>query len=133
MLVRAYLNRLVERNRTLILEEAASLRDFSSLLMKHRNTGVAWTREEKQRLRNDLAQLSLVVPALAIFLLPGGALLLPVLAEALDRRKHKRTVTLEPEVFKQLHEHAVGDPHPVPGEPEPAPVLNKQPLGDQIS
>lgn len=131
MLVSAYFNSLIAKNRTLILQEAASLHDFMSLLMKRRNTGVRWTREEKQRLRNDMAQLSLVVPALAIFLLPGGAFLLPFLAEALDRRKNRRAATLKSEELEKPHEHAVADAHAVPGEPKPVVVNQDKALGDQ--
>jgi hypothetical protein len=31
-----------------------------------------------------------VIPAVALFSLPGGSILLPVLAEAIDRRKTRR-------------------------------------------
>lgn len=60
------------------------------LLMKQRNTGVKWTREEKTQLKSNLKHLSLYVPALIIFALPFGSLLLPVLTEVLDRRDKDR-------------------------------------------
>ena len=60
------------------------------LLMKKRNTGFAWTKEEKKHLQSQLKHLSLYVPILIIFILPFGTLLIPVLAEMLDRRKQPR-------------------------------------------
>ena len=62
------------------------------LLMKHRNTGLKWTSEEIAEIRLHLRNISKLVPALIVFLLPGGALLLPLLAEVLDRRKKARLV-----------------------------------------
>ncbi|MDX9714094.1 MAG: LETM1 domain-containing protein [Dissulfurispiraceae bacterium] len=60
------------------------------LLMKHRNTGAAWTREEKIVIRQHIKNISKIIPILIIFLLPGGSLLLPFLAEVLDRRSEPR-------------------------------------------
>jgi hypothetical protein len=60
------------------------------LLMKHRNKGQKWTREEKKEIKTHLKNISRIVPSVIIFLLPGGSLLLPFLAEVLDRRKEKR-------------------------------------------
>jgi hypothetical protein len=37
-----------------------------------------------------LKNLSKIIPALIIFLLPGGSFLLPILADVLDRRKTRR-------------------------------------------
>ncbi len=90
------LRRFVEKHRLFIYAEAEGLQDFMALLMKHRNTGMRWTREEKRRLRRHFVHLALYVPALFIFLLPGGSLLLPVLAEILDRRKHRRPDASQP-------------------------------------
>ncbi|MCX5804647.1 MAG: hypothetical protein NT010_01080 [Proteobacteria bacterium] len=63
---------------------------FTKLLMKHRNTGIEWTREEKIKLKYYLWRIAIYVPIIIIFLLPFGTLLLPVLAESLDRRKNRR-------------------------------------------
>ena len=60
------------------------------LLMKNRNTSEKWTREEIREIRAHLRHIAMLVPALIIFLLPGGLLLLPLLAEVLDRRKKIR-------------------------------------------
>ncbi len=66
------------------------MQDFMRLLMKQSNTGIEWTEEEKMQLKSDLKHISLYVPALIIFVLPFGALLLPVLTEVLDRRDKDR-------------------------------------------
>ncbi|MBM4333421.1 MAG: hypothetical protein FJ117_19745 [Deltaproteobacteria bacterium] len=66
------------------------MQGFLQLLFKQRNTELKWQKEEKEQLKNHLKRLSLYVPILIIFTLPGGSLLLPVLAEILDRRKTRR-------------------------------------------
>ena len=59
------------------------------LLMKHRNGG-SWTAEERAELLMQLRILSRVSPTLLLLLLPGSALLLPVYAWWLDRRREVR-------------------------------------------
>jgi len=74
----------------MILEEAGQINGFMKLLMKPRNTGAGWTKQEKAQLRKHLKRLSLYVPVLIIFLAPTLApSSIPVLAEILDRRKNK--------------------------------------------
>ncbi len=85
-----FLKRLISRNKEIILKESSYITGFMQLLMKPRNTGEGWTREEKDKLKIDIKHLSSYVPVLIIFLLPGGSLLLPFLAEILDRRKAAR-------------------------------------------
>lgn len=60
------------------------------ILMKPRNTGEKWTKEEKREIKRHLKRISKIFTILIIFLLPGGSLLLPILAEVLDRRKTRR-------------------------------------------
>ena len=79
------------KNRALIIKEGRYLKGFMQLLMKQRNTGEKWTEEEKTQLKFNLKHLSLYVPALIIFALPLGSLLLPILTEVLDRRDKDRT------------------------------------------
>ncbi|MCL5023800.1 MAG: hypothetical protein M1497_10620 [Nitrospirae bacterium] len=88
--VRFLLRVFIRRNRELIYREAGFLNGFMHLLMKQRNTGARWTRNERDELKSGLRHLSCYVPVLIIFLLPGGALLLPFLADILDRRKRQR-------------------------------------------
>jgi hypothetical protein len=80
----------IKKNKDLILNETNEMNGFTKLLMKHRNTGIEWTREEKIKLRYYLWRIAIYVPIIVIFLLPFGTLLLPVLAESLDRRKNRR-------------------------------------------
>jgi hypothetical protein len=88
----SYLDNLFKRYKDIIYTEGQRMRGFLVLLMKRRNTGIPWSKEEKQEIRNHLRHISKVVPLLIIFLLPGGTILLPVLAFFLDRRRNKRTV-----------------------------------------
>jgi len=90
-MIKLFLKRHILKNRALILQESRHMAEFIQLLMKWRNTGVKWTGEEITRLKSHLKHLSLYVPALIIFVLPFGLLLLPILAEILDRREKSRT------------------------------------------
>lgn len=65
------------------------MRGLMPLLMKNRNGG-AWSAEEKTELLYQLRILSRVSPYLLFLLLPGSALLLPVYAWWLDRRRKAR-------------------------------------------
>jgi len=89
-MIRFFLKRLVLKNKELIFSEAQQFQGFLHLFFKQRNTDLKWTKEEKQQIKNYLKRLSLYVPILVIFVLPGGSLFLPVLAEILDRRKTRR-------------------------------------------
>lgn len=85
-LIRAHLI----KNRDLIMNEAKYINGFMKLLMKQHNTGIKWTDAEKHKLKQSLRHLAAYMPALFLFLLPCGLLLLPVLAEIMDRRKISR-------------------------------------------
>jgi hypothetical protein len=85
-----YFKRLIINNREFILREVLSVKGLMYLLMKYRNTGEKWTREEKREIKIHLRSISKMIPVLVIFLLPGGTLFLPFLAEVLDRRKNRR-------------------------------------------
>ncbi|HNS15493.1 MAG TPA: hypothetical protein PKM08_09190 [Syntrophorhabdaceae bacterium] len=90
-MIRHLLKRSIKKHKDMILEESVQINGFMKLLMKPRNTGTGWTKQEKAQIRKHLKHLSFYVPALVIFLAPFGSLLIPVLAEILDRRKNKRT------------------------------------------
>ena len=85
-----YFRRLIMKNKEFILEEILAVKGLMQLLMKQRNMNQEWTKEEIKEIKKHLKNISKVVPALLIFLLPGGSLLLPLFAEMLDRRKTKR-------------------------------------------
>ncbi len=88
--LRAFLRGMAEKNKALILREGQFLNGFYVLLFKQINTGEKWTKDELKQLRGHFWHLAGYVPVLALFLLPGGSLLLPLLAEFLDRRKGQR-------------------------------------------
>lgn len=89
-MIKKYLKRLIVVNREAILMEVLSIRGLVQLLMKPQNTDERWTKEEKKAIKKHLRNIAKIIPAVAIFSLPGGSLLLPILAEALDRRKTRR-------------------------------------------
>lgn len=85
-----FLKRRIASQRALILPHVVAIKGLMRLLMKVRNTGEPWTREEVREIRTHLWGLARLVPILCVFLLPGGLLLLPILAEVLDRRTRPR-------------------------------------------
>ncbi|HAP67629.1 MAG TPA: hypothetical protein DCQ99_07605 [Nitrospinae bacterium] len=85
-MISAYFKRLFISNKTFILHEVLEVQGLMHMLMKHHNTGEKWTRDEVTEIKMHLKEISRAVPALVIFMLPGGSLLLPFLAEAIDRR-----------------------------------------------
>jgi hypothetical protein len=84
------LQRLLATQRKAILSQARPIAGLMPLLMKVRNTGVRWTPDELRQIRAHLKALAKLVPILMVFVLPGGLLLLPILAEVLDRRSGRR-------------------------------------------
>jgi len=64
-------------------EEIDNAKELFPLLMKQRNGG-KWTPEERKLLKHSLAGLS---PYLVFLLMPGGFLLLPVVAWWMDHRR----------------------------------------------
>jgi|WetSurMetagenome_2_1015567.scaffolds.fasta_scaffold1144409_1 hypothetical protein len=90
-MIRQLITSQIKKNRDLILKETKEMNGFTQLLMKHRNTGVKWTKEEKSKLKYYLCRIVVYIPIIIVFLLPFGTLLLPVLAESLDRRNNNRT------------------------------------------
>ena len=66
-----------------------ALRGVLPVLMKARN-GQRWTAAEKVELLRHLRSLAHLSPYLIALLLPGSALLLPIYAWWLDRRRLRR-------------------------------------------
>jgi len=89
-MIKNYVKRLIIINKEAILMEILAIRGLMQLLMKIRNTDEKWTREEKKEIKRHLKNIAKIIPAVALFSLPGGSLLLPILAEVLDRRKVRR-------------------------------------------
>ncbi len=72
-----------------IRSELSQIKGLIPLLMKHRNGG-KWTVEERALLVRDLRALSNLSPYLIPILMPGGVLMLPLLAYWMDRRRSLR-------------------------------------------
>jgi hypothetical protein len=89
-MIKSFLKNQFMKNRSVIINEGRYLKDFMRLLMKQRNTGIRWTKEEKKVLKSNLKHLSLYVPLLIIFALPFGSFILPILTEVMDRRNRER-------------------------------------------
>lgn len=85
-----FLKHRLASHRNLILPHVLAIQGLMRLLMKVRNTGEPWTTEERREIRSHLLSITRFVPILILFLLPGGLLFLPVLAEVLDRRRVPR-------------------------------------------
>ena len=97
--VRKYFKRLIIGNREFISTEILAVKGLMELLMKPRNTGDKWTVDQMMEIKSRLRIVSKVIPAMAVFMLPGGSLLLPLLVEILDRRKKNAMKTEEQRRF----------------------------------
>ena len=69
--------------------EILRIEGLIAVLMKRRN-GQDWTPEERAFLHGEFRRLARATPGFLIFLLPGGALLLPLYAWFLDIRESRR-------------------------------------------
>jgi hypothetical protein len=83
------IRKLTGREKKQLLHEILQVRGLMPLLMKPRNEQ-SWTPEDKQELRMHLRRLSSISPYLIVLALPGSFLMLPALAEWLDRRRNRR-------------------------------------------
>lgn len=73
---------LVRDNSGRLIQEIKETGDLALLLGKA-GTGGGWTPEERERAVSQLIDICKTIPALAIFALPGGGLLLPILVKVL--------------------------------------------------
>lgn len=85
-----------QRHAREFVADVVQMRGLMPLLMKPRN-GEAWTSVEKAELLRQLRILSRISPYLLFLLLPGSALLLPVYAWWLDRRRNARPAQPAPD------------------------------------
>jgi len=81
-----------ESHRLYIRKELSQVRGLIPILMKHRN-GEQWSVEERTILMRDLRALSNLSPYLIPLIMPGGFLMLPLLAWWIDRRRKGRENT----------------------------------------
>ena len=72
-------NKLIRRNSKRIVKELQQSKELLSLIKK--STLSDLTKEEQKQLQSQLLDLLKTVPSLAIFMLPGGAILLPIFAK----------------------------------------------------
>lgn len=93
---------ILAKYRTRIRNEVHSLNDLMSLLMK--GTQRKWTKGEIKEIKFHLMDLSKNIPAIMVFLLPGGLILLPVLVELLDRRQKALVVPEDRRMVEEKRE-----------------------------
>ena len=80
---------MTERERHFLTAEIMHARGLMPLIMKSRN-GQRWTPEDRKAIASHLRRLSAISPYLFVLAMPGGMLMLPVLAWWLDRRRGRR-------------------------------------------
>ena len=68
---------LLNKNKTRFLKEMEESREVVHLVQKSRKT--ALTEAEKTKVKEQLLDICKAIPSFAVFMLPGGALLLPLL------------------------------------------------------
>ena len=72
---------MVKKNKPKIIREISESRELLELLWKSQNTQL--TKEEREKVRNQISDLIKTIPSLAIFMVPGGSILLPILLKIL--------------------------------------------------
>jgi hypothetical protein len=77
---------VMDRERLNMQREFASVQGLMPLLMKPRNRQ-KWSREDKRELAQHMRRMAQLSPYIAVIVLPGGLVMLPVLAWWLDRRR----------------------------------------------
>lgn len=80
---------MIDREKRFMLAEMMEIKGLLPLLMKPRNRQ-KWTPQDKSELASHLRHMSKVSPYIAVIMLPGGLLMLPVLSWWLDRRRGRR-------------------------------------------
>jgi hypothetical protein len=85
--------KLLSRNKDKLAQEIIESKDLVQLISKSTHTDL--NKEEKKRMRQQLMDIIKSIPALAIFLLPGGAVLLPIVLKIIPK--------LIPSAFRQNH------------------------------
>ncbi len=79
---------LTEREKKHLLSECLKVKGLMPLLMKPRNKQ-RWSAEDKAELAIHMRRLSRISPYLVVLVMPGGFIVLPVLAWWLDRRRNR--------------------------------------------
>ncbi|UOB17830.1 LETM1-related biofilm-associated protein [Abyssalbus ytuae] len=76
-------NKLIKRNSKRLLKEISESKELLYLLSK--STIKELTAEEKKKIREQLLDIFKAIPSLAIFALPGGAILLPLFVKLIPK------------------------------------------------
>lgn len=76
MVSKKVIKNILAKNRKILLREIEQSKELVSLIGK--STTQDLTTEEKDQIKNQLLDIFKSIPALAIFLLPGGIILLPI-------------------------------------------------------
>ncbi len=105
---RVAIERIVIRNGKALIKELLESGEALGLLAKLSATG-SLTDKEKARLKEQLLDIGRSIPALGIFALPGGMLLLPILARCLPWE-------MVPSAFRSKAKTAEGAETSEPGE-----------------
>ncbi|MEZ4937124.1 MAG: LETM1 domain-containing protein [Crocinitomicaceae bacterium] len=71
----------VTNNKEKILQELSESKELVALIKK--STTKELSRDEKKKVRKQLGDLAKSIPALTVFMLPGGAILLPIVLKLL--------------------------------------------------
>lgn len=71
--------KLLKRNSKRLVKELNQSKDLLALITKSTHTDL--TKEEQKQMQSQLLDLLKTIPSLAIFMLPGGAILLPLFAK----------------------------------------------------
>jgi hypothetical protein len=80
---------LIASLRGRLRSEVLRIEGLIAVLMKRRN-GQDWSVEDRALLKTEFHRLARATPAFLVFMLPGGALLLPLYAWFLDTRHFRR-------------------------------------------
>jgi hypothetical protein len=68
---------LLQKNKQNLAQELQQSKEAISLIKKGMHSNLS--DEEKEKIKTQLLDICKAIPSLAVFLLPGGALLLPIL------------------------------------------------------
>lgn len=74
---------LINRNKKRLIKEIRQSKELMHLLAK--STHKDLDKDEKKKVKKQLLDICKTVPSLTIFLLPGGALLLPILIKFIPK------------------------------------------------
>lgn len=99
-----------ESQRSYIRNELSQMQGLLPILMKRRN-GEKWSTEDRAILHRNLRTLSGLSPYLIPLIVPGGILMLPLLAWWLDRRRNGPRNNAAPEqTALYVEQHQENDP-----------------------